>query len=1214
MGFTMKTKKRSLSLLLAFALAIGVFAVPTTAYAAGTYTPYGNQALYKANGINDITFYDIYGAGTRPIADTAGEFFLKAASSQTGANSSTQIMNLWQNVGVYSAGSQLVNNSAKNNINYYDIRALQNRNGDGSPKSDTPGSWDKKGPFISSSLSAVPTDIVQQVNKFETDNNKDNSQAFPGLDLDHVDKEIKDATGSGPAIWMMQYKNWDAAGRGPDICGVATVLHDFKLQYINVTPLNTAGGGAQTLAEAAAIEQQKNPSNPGVTFSDGGAGSVTYIGGYKNFSSSPVQSQQTLTQSHELNVTNTWTNTFTKMIQEELGVEMVSAFDIPLIASEGFKVTTKFTSQQVWTSTTGNSTSNTDSNSQSTTTTVNVPAHAAVVLKQSTQKTTATLNYDYPVAISYQVSVLVFGGEKGTTDTTRVTRVMKFGGRGDVNEDAVNNLNNLWNNRSTLGYSSTYGDGLTVSNAWAEGKHTVRTVIDSDSYDVTDFGLSLFTVADVTTNYFYFPSLAMYPMRPMSLTGGKLSYTANGSSTEVYEYQPLYPLRKILPADPALDSINMAPGDFRRVDTIGLQGLNSFDVPYYGFRSSLGHWELVDAAGNPAGSSIAALTTDTASGQTTLTAKGEGMVYLKYFIDEHSYSYFENLGKETWQGKEVPLCTKNVDLSSTAVIPVKVIIPRATVSGSVFDAGTNLGLGGVTVVLKDANDQTVGTDVADNAGRYSFDGITPGTYTVTGSRASYITNTSLPFDMKGVDITKNLYLAKMTYTVSGKITDSSGAGLGSAMVTLKYRNDDVDMTVTDADGNYTFEYVPAGNAYTVSASLKGYETGSASFNVTDNVADKNLALAKLPLSAYSVTVNVSDDASPVAIPALLTLKDSGGNVIERYWAGADGVYVFTNVQEGTDYTLTAEYPAYETKTISFNVPANTQKLMMHKKTYTASMNPASKPFTFDDEGYAQPAAQVFTVNNTGTGQLTGLKAALGGSDFEISADLSGDTLDPGQTATISVRPKAGLTANTYSDTLTVTGDRGILLKASVSFVVNAVPSIFNNPDNILSIRASQTVLYIQKGCKVTLPPVVAYTKIPEQINFTWESGDTGVASISGTTLYALQPGSVVVTATAPCGKTFKLLVNVVNTRTAVYSVAISKAPKTMKVGKSVFLKASIAPYNATGKSGAVISWKSSNSKVLSVDAAGKITALHKGTAKITAKAGGHKTVVTIKVK
>jgi hypothetical protein len=107
-------------------------------------------------------------------------------------------------------------------------------------------------------------------------------------------------------------------------------------------------------------------------------------------------------------------------------------------------------------------------------------------------------------------------------------------------------------------------------------------------------------------------------------------------------------------------------------------------------------------------------------------------------------------------------------------------------------------------------------------------------------------------------------------------------------------------------------------------------------------------------------------------------------------------------------------------------------------TYTANIDPASKTFTAVVVNYPQQAAQEFTITNTGTGTITGLSAVLlSGENFEISAALSADSLNEADTATVSVRPKTGLAAGTYTDTLTITGDNGISLTAGLSFTVNA---------------------------------------------------------------------------------------------------------------------------------------------------------------------------------
>ena len=70
------------------------------------------------------------------------------------------------------------------------------------------------------------------------------------------------------------------------------------------------------------------------------------------------------------------------------------------------------------------------------------------------------------------------------------------------------------------------------------------------------------------------------------------------------------------------------------------------------------------------------------------------------------------------------------------------------------------------------------------------------------------------------------------------------------------------------------------------------------------------------------------------------------------------------------------------------------------------------------------------------------------------------------------------------------------------------------------------------------------------------------------------------------------------------------ATKTLKKGKSFTLKAKLTPSGSEAK----ITYKSSNSKVVSVSAKGKVKAKKKGTATITVKAGNvTKTcVVTVK--
>lgn len=106
----------------------------------------------------------------------------------------------------------------------------------------------------------------------------------------------------------------------------------------------------------------------------------------------------------------------------------------------------------------------------------------------------------------------------------------------------------------------------------------------------------------------------------------------------------------------------------------------------------------------------------------------------------------------------------------------------------------------------------------------------------------------------------------------------------------------------------------------------------------------------------------------------------------------------------------------------------------------ATVDPASKTFTAATAGYKQQAAQQFTIENTGTAAISGLSAALtDGTSFEISTALSGTEIPSGSAATISIRPKTGLSAGTYSDILSITSGNGIPLTVSLSFTVNSSP-------------------------------------------------------------------------------------------------------------------------------------------------------------------------------
>ncbi len=139
---------------------------------------------------------------------------------------------------------------------------------------------------------------------------------------------------------------------------------------------------------------------------------------------------------------------------------------------------------------------------------------------------------------------------------------------------------------------------------------------------------------------------------------------------------------------------------------------------------------------------------------------------------------------------------------------------------------------------------------------------------------------------------------------------------------------------------------------------------------------------------------------------------------------------------------------------------------------------------------------------------------------------------------------------------------------------------------------------------VTLTPAGSKGKV------TWSSSDKKVVTVSAAgVLKAKSEGSATVTARLQSGK--KVTCKVTVKGRPATKVKLNKTKATLKKGKTLTLKATLTPRNASKK----ITWSSSNKKVAKVNKNGKVTAVKKGTAVITAKAAsGKKATCRITVK
>ncbi len=147
--------------------------------------------------------------------------------------------------------------------------------------------------------------------------------------------------------------------------------------------------------------------------------------------------------------------------------------------------------------------------------------------------------------------------------------------------------------------------------------------------------------------------------------------------------------------------------------------------------------------------------------------------------------------------------------------------------------------------------------------------------------------------------------------------------------------------------------------------------------------------------------------------------------------------------------------------------------------------------------------------------------------------------------------------------------------------------------NVYKLSSYKLNLYTNDSNTLSISPA-------PNVNISWTSDDESVAKVSaGGKVTAVKSGETVIKGTYKVdGITYEARCNVtVSERVYPSSISLSKTSMSIEKGATASLSVSFNPTNATEKG---ISWKSSDTKVATVDNNGKVTAVAGGTATITA--------------
>ena len=143
---------------------------------------------------------------------------------------------------------------------------------------------------------------------------------------------------------------------------------------------------------------------------------------------------------------------------------------------------------------------------------------------------------------------------------------------------------------------------------------------------------------------------------------------------------------------------------------------------------------------------------------------------------------------------------------------------------------------------------------------------------------------------------------------------------------------------------------------------------------------------------------------------------------------------------------------------------------------------------------------------------------------------------------------------------------------------------------------TSTSEWVKVGSNKTLYATVTPFDTTDKI--TWTSSNKKIVTVNKKgKIKGIKPGKAKVTVTTTSGKKAVCKVTVVKKAKASKSIKLSKKTLKLNKGKTYILKSKMSPLSSTDSK----KWSSSNNKVAKVDQNGVVTALKKGTAKITVK-------------
>ena len=507
------------------------------------------------------------------------------------------------------------------------------------------------------------------------------------------------------------------------------------------------------------------------------------------------------------------------------------------------------------------------------------------------------------------------------------------------------------------------------------------------------------------------------------------------------------------------------------------------------------------------------------------------------------------------------ISVKTHDGGMTATCRVTVVSKKISVSGVSLDNATLSMIEGETRILKaavtpeDATDKSVtwssdNTSVADVTSTGVVVAKTPGTATIT---------------VKTNDGGKT---ADCRVTVQSKIVSVYGVSLSDYYLSMT-EDDTYALTATVMPEDATDKTV----------------TWSSSNTDVATVSSEGLVTARSEGSA-EITVKTNDGGKTATCSVTVKAK-----VIPVAGISLDISSVTLNVGQTQVLAATVSPDNATDKTVTWNssnvvvASVSAEGVVRAVSAGTATISATAGNFTADCSVTVVMSVASVSLNKTELTIEKGKSETLTATVSPSDATDKTVSWKSSNTSVVTVDQNGRVTAvNAGSAVITVTTNDGS--KTATCKVTVVIP--------VTSVSLNKTELTIEKGKSETLTATVSPSDATDK-TVSWKSSNTSVATVDQNgKVTAVNAGSAVITVTTKDGsKTATCNVTVV---IPVTSVSLNKTELTIEKGKSETLTATVSPSDATDKT---VSWKSSNTSVVTVDQNGRVTAVNAGSAVIT---------------